>query len=62
MLIVLRHSVSRSILDEDFKKICLQFSRLIFQGQMSRSKFKILKMSCLDLKQAAFDKELEFVG
>ena len=50
------------ILDEDFKKICLQFFRLIFQGQMSRSKFKILKMPCLDLKQAAFDKKLDFLG
>ena len=47
-------------MDEDFKKICLQFFRLTFQGQMSRSKFKILKMPCLDLKQAAFDKKLDF--
>ena len=29
---------------------------------MSRSKFKILKMPCLDLKQAAFDKKLDFLG
>ena len=54
--------MSRPILDEDFKKICLQFFRLTFQGQMSRSKFKILKMPCLDLKQAAFDKKLDFLG
>ena len=43
-----------------YKKICLQFFRLIFQGQMSRSMFKILKMLCLDLKQAVFDKKLDF--
>ena len=43
-------------------KKCLQFFRLTFQGQMSRSKFKILKMPCLDLKQAAFDKKLDFWG
>ena len=49
-------------MDEDFKKICLQFFRLTFQGQMSRSKFKILKMPCLDLKQAAFDRKLDFLG
>ena len=29
---------------------------------MSRSKFIILKMPCLDLKQAAFDKKLDFLG
>ena len=29
---------------------------------MSRSMFKILKMPCLDLKQAAFDKKLDFFG
>ena len=41
-------------------KKCLQFFRQIFQGQMSRPKFKILKMPCLDLKQAAFDEKLDF--
>ena len=42
-------------------KKCLQF----FQGQMSRSKsLKCLfwKMPFLDLKQAAFDKKLDFKG
>ena len=43
-------------------KQCLQFFRLTFEGQMSRSKFQILKMPCLDLKQAAFDKKLDFLG
>ena len=55
-----RRGVSRPILDEDFKKICLQFFGQNSQGQTSRSKFKILKMPCLDLKQAAFNKKLDF--
>ena len=29
-------------------------------GQTSRAKFNILKMPCVDLKQAAFDKKLDF--
>ena len=55
-----RRGVSRQILDEDFKEICLQFFPQVFQGQTSRSKFKILKIPCLDLKQVAFDKKLDF--
>ena len=42
------------------KKYVSKFFQQIFQGQMS--KFKILKMPCLNLKQAAFDKKLDFLG
>ena len=48
--------ISRPILDEDFKKICLQFFRLTFQGQMSRSIFWVIYNQSVNF----IHKDLEF--